>query len=1072
MSQTTFTTTATATYATGNTVAVASAVNMFSGLPIVFTGNTFGGITAGSTYYIGTIVPGYPTSTITLATLPGGTIFGLSTATGNMTATFNQGGQQIIPTVAPGEPLNQAFTAVNTNFDQIFAAGPVGSNIQIVNGSILTTNTNGNLILNPNGIGNVVATSHVVPDQTRVRNLGSATQRWNTVYSQYANSTQLNVTGDASISGNLTVTGNTIEIGNIVTDSLTIQLANTISNASLATGAGITVGANNNIATILFDSGNSAWATNVGLEVNGTISGTGISASSATIYSNLAAGTITAGDIDAGNVLPGVNAAFTIGNANLQWRDGYFSNSVSAGYFLGNGALLTGINVSSNQIFNGTSNVSIPIANGNVYINGSTGYQWTFDNTGNLTLPASGLNLSGPGSLHGPGNIAPEFFGPGVTINANTDSGAYYSLLNIGNTTNINQGDMYVARGGGNSVYGGIDTSDGNGNTWTWIFGTDGSTANPGNLYINATNWIGLNGSDANWRMGYGLNAFTTNIANSQTAVEVVIGTGTAGPDSFAVGQTGGASIFELVGHTQNAYFANNVTVTANVTANNVNATGNVVAGNVILPAGGEVVLDSATGNAYIAQTMGLQIAGEGGINFTINDGAGNITNAGFDVYADFSTPGSISAAGNVTGGNVLAAGLYTSVISATGIVYVDSTGKLTGDAAGLSTDGNGNVSAYGNVTAGGFVTTGSGGNITGANVISANEFVTPYSTLNNGLSTSGNIISVDISATGNITGSNVVSTGNLFLTTGNIDTSNATGYLFDAGPTSIRIGTYNASNITIGTAPSQTVIQGSARVTANIGTNLTGALLVDADYVYTPTNQQGVMLQVQGQTDQPTRVYIDGGGANNYAAIIGRHYNGNTVTPTQVLANSVVARYGATPYTSNGWPFLSTTRVDMVTLEDQTPTAQGSQIRLWTTPRGSNVITQAATIDTTGISVTGNITGNYILGNGSQLTGIQITSTEPNFTIQTGNFVATTGSRYGVNTVSNAVTATLPATPATGGAIFFADAGGAFATNNLIINPNGGTIMGASGNMTVSTNNQSFGLFYNGTTWRTYNAG
>jgi len=31
---------------------------------------------------------------------------------------------------------------------------------------------------------------------------------------------------------------------------------------------------------------------------------------------------------------------------------------------------------------------------------------------------------------------------------------------------------------------------------------------------------------------------------------------------------------------------------------------------------------------------------------------------------------------------------------------------------------------------------------------------------------------------------------------------------------------------------------------------------------------------------------------------------------------------------------------------------------------------------------------------------------------------------------------------------------------------------MGASGNMTVSTNNQSVGLFYNGTTWRTYNAG
>ena len=123
-------------------------------------------------------------------------------------------------------------------------------------------------------------------------------------------------------------------------------------------------------------------------------------------------------------------------------------------------------------------------------------------------------------------------------------------------------------------------------------------------------------------------------------------------------------------------------------------------------------------------------------------------------------------------------------------------------------------------------------------------------------------------------------------------------------------------------------------------------------------------------------------------------------------------------------------------------------------------------------ISSAGNITGNYILGNGSQLTGISTVSTEPTFSIQSSNFSATAGNRYGVNTTSGAVTATLPTSPATGIAIFFADAGGAFATNNLIINPNGLTIMGTSGNMTVSTNNQSFGLFYSGTTWRTYNAG
>jgi hypothetical protein len=93
----------------------------------------------------------------------------------------------------------------------------------------------------------------------------------------------------------------------------------------------------------------------------------------------------------------------------------------------------------------------------------------------------------------------------------------------------------------------------------------------------------------------------------------------------------------------------------------------------------------------------------------------------------------------------------------------------------------------------------------------------------------------------------------------------------------------------------------------------------------------------------------------------------------------------------------------------------------------------------------------------------------EAPFVIKTTGFDAFAGGRYGVNTTSNTVTATLPPSPAAGDAIWFADAGGAYATNNLIINPGSNTIMSASGTMTVSTNDQSFGVFYNGTTWRVY---
>ena len=90
-------------------------------------------------------------------------------------------------------------------------------------------------------------------------------------------------------------------------------------------------------------------------------------------------------------------------------------------------------------------------------------------------------------------------------------------------------------------------------------------------------------------------------------------------------------------------------------------------------------------------------------------------------------------------------------------------------------------------------------------------------------------------------------------------------------------------------------------------------------------------------------------------------------------------------------------------------------------------------------------------------------------FDIKTANFSANAGGRYAVNTTTTAVTATLPATPAAGVAVYIADAGGAYSTNNLTVARNGSTIMGQAEDLTVSTDNESFGLFYNGSTWRVY---
>jgi hypothetical protein len=309
---TTYTTTATATDSVTNTVTVSSVDNMVLGLPITFSGTTFGGITEGSTYYIGAIVYGYPTSSITLSSLPGGAVFALTTDTGTMTATWASGGQQMISTVPPGESLNTAFTKINTNFDQIWAAGPVGSNVRITENSIITLNTNGNLVLNPNGIGNVVANAHVVPDQTRIRSFGSPSQLWNNIYTQYV-TVPGSITTNAMSAGNVSATGNIATTGYFVGDGSQLT--------------GITAEAN---------TGN-------------------ITFSNVTISTRLANANIILKGNGTGNVNIASSASVT--------------GNVTAGYYYGNGAYLTGVNTgNANAIVSGNSNVSIATAGGNVTV--------------------------------------------------------------------------------------------------------------------------------------------------------------------------------------------------------------------------------------------------------------------------------------------------------------------------------------------------------------------------------------------------------------------------------------------------------------------------------------------------------------------------------------------------------------------------------------------------------------------------------------------------------------------------------------------------------------------------------
>ena len=117
--------------------------------------------------------------------------------------------------------------------------------------------------------------------------------------------------------------------------------------------------------------------------------------------------------------------------------------------------------------------------------------------------------------------------------------------------------------------------------------------------------------------------------------------------------------------------------------------------------------------------------------------------------------------------------------------------------------------------------------------------------------------------------------------------------------------------------------------------------------------NNFGVLLHTSGTSNYPSRIYNDsyGDGTTKYSAYIGRHARGNALAPTQTLTGDIISRIGSNPAdSSNSFAPISTTRIDFVNSEDQTPMARGGQIQFWATPIGSDVIGKVVTVTDTDV--------------------------------------------------------------------------------------------------------------------------
>ena len=309
--------------------------------------------------------------------------------------------------------------------------------------------------------------------------------------------------------------------------------------------------------------------------------------------------------------------------------------------------------------------------------------------------------------------------------------------------------------------------------------------------------------------------------------------------------------------------------------------------------------------------------------------------------------------------------------------------------AANLAAFGTNPISTSGNVTAGNLLTSGSGGafsgtgNITAGNIltgglISATGNVTGNYFIGNGsqltgiassygnadvaanlaafgsnpISTTGNVTAGNIIGThvGNVTGTTVSVTGNI--TSGNLLTSgfiSATGNI--TGNNAIFTGNLSvAGNVTYIDSNVVTIND----VAINLGNNAANI---------TQVNNGGIELGPQGS---PYVTFLYNSSANTFTSNVGlsavANITGGNLNATGLsLSGNVVSALNSTAN------ITTTANVSVGYI-----LGDGSQLTGIVSSYGNaNVAANLAAFGSNPISTSGNVTGNYFIGNGSQLTGI-----------------------------------------------------------------------------------------------------
>ena len=332
------------------------------------------------------------------------------------------------------------------------------------------------------------------------------------------------------------------------------------------------------------------------------------------------------------------------------------------------------------------------------------------------------------------------------------------------------------------------------------------------------------------------------------------------------------------------------------------------------------------------------------------------------------SLTGPVITTANIVGANITASGL----VSAAGTIT--SAANITG--GNLRTTGI--VSATGNLTAGNLITSGLAaitGNVTGGNVLTAGQ-----------VSAAGNITGSNIRASGAISASGSITTdGNLTLgNTGKINfgTTGSNIYLVNLSPTTLLINAekvdFTGSEVTAASITGGNV---NAPNNLNAGNVLANGVISTTGNIFASNLQLSGSFAVASLN---TTGNINAGNLRTTGQITatGNITGGNVLTNGRVsAAGNITGNY----FIGNGALLTGIVVSGGTSIDngDSNVSVGGANSNITVSV---SAVSNVAVFSTTGVSVLGNVAGTFLLGNGAFITGVASAGTATSVANGTSN--------------------------------------------------------------------------------------